>query len=330
MDRFDRIFDLHKLLSAARQPVSRQRIEQELECSRATAKRIIESMRLYLNAPIKYDRDRNGYYYDPSEGEMYELPGVWFNASELHALLSVQQLLNEVQPGLLEQQLAPLTQRIESLLQLHNSTSEGLSGRIKILRAAARPPGPCFQQIADALARGKRIELDHLNRKSGATTRRQVSPQRLIHYKDNWYLDAYCHLRKGLRTFSVDAIGDARPLDKKSKEITSEELDQYYGSAYGIFSGAADKTAILRFTPEVAPWVATEQWHPQQKGEWLEDGHYQLSIPYNSSTELVMDILKYGPNARVVEPEDLRNEIRQKLTSAYQQYRDDPQHLPPS
>lgn len=68
MDRFDRIFDLHKLLSAARYPVPRQRIEQELECSRATAKRIIEAMRLYLNAPIKYDRELNGYFYDPNEG----------------------------------------------------------------------------------------------------------------------------------------------------------------------------------------------------------------------------------------------------------------------
>ncbi|MDF1529595.1 MAG: HTH domain-containing protein, partial [Sedimenticola sp.] len=105
MDRFDRIFDLHKLLSATRFPVSRQRIEQELECSRATAKRIIDAMRLYLNAPIKYDRELNGYYYDQREEAMYELPGVWFNSSELHALLSVQQLLEHVQPGLLEQQL---------------------------------------------------------------------------------------------------------------------------------------------------------------------------------------------------------------------------------
>ena len=108
MDRFDRIFDLHKLLSAARHPVSRQRIEQELECSRATAKRIIEAMRLYLNAPIRYDRDRNGYYYDHGGEQMYELPGVWFNASELQALLSMQHLLTSVQPGLLERQLAPL------------------------------------------------------------------------------------------------------------------------------------------------------------------------------------------------------------------------------
>ena len=99
MDRFDRIYDLHKLLSSSRYPVSREKIEQELECSRATAKRIIDSMRLYLDAPIKYDRSLNGYYYDRKQESLYELPGLWFNASELHALLSVQQLLASLHPA---------------------------------------------------------------------------------------------------------------------------------------------------------------------------------------------------------------------------------------
>ena len=86
MDRFDRIFELNRILQTARYPVSRQRLEEALECSRATVKRLIEEMRLYLNAPIVYDRKLNGYRYDAAEGGMYQLPGLWFNASELHPL----------------------------------------------------------------------------------------------------------------------------------------------------------------------------------------------------------------------------------------------------
>ncbi|MCG8428913.1 MAG: WYL domain-containing protein [Chromatiales bacterium] len=321
MDRFDRIFDLHKLLSASRQPVSRQRVEEELECSRATAKRIIEAMRLYLNAPIKYDRVRNGYYYDHSEaetgaGKMYELPGVWFNASELHALLSVQQLLSDVQPGLLEKQLAPLSKRIENLLQLQGNSGKGLQGRIKILRAAARPAGPCFQQVADALARQQRIDIEHLNRRNDQRQWRQVSPQRLVHYKDNWYLDAYCHLREALRTFALDAITITKAVSSPSHPVEDSELGRHFGSAYGIFSGHADQTATLRFSTAVANWVAHEQWHQDQQGEWLADGRYLLKIPYHQSTELAMDILKYGPNVEVLGPDSLRQEIKQQLTAA--------------
>ena len=127
MDRFDRIFELNRILQAARYPVSRQRLEQELECSRATVKRLIEEMRLYLNAPIVYDRKHNGYRYDAGEGEMYQLPGLWFNASELQALLTVQQLLEGIQPGLLDSHLQPLRRKIDQLLSRYPGRGEPLS-----------------------------------------------------------------------------------------------------------------------------------------------------------------------------------------------------------
>ena len=43
-------------------------------------------------------------------------------------------------------------------------------------------------------------------------------------------------------------------------------------------------------------WVANEQWHPEQRGETLEDGSFILEVPYSDDRELVMDIMKYGPD----------------------------------
>lgn len=321
MDRFDRIFDLHKLLSNARYPVPRQRIEQELECSRATAKRIIEAMRLYLNAPIKYNRELNGYYYDPGEGEMYELPGVWFNSSELHALLSAQQLLENVQPGLLGQQLAPLRSRIESLLNAQGMGAGSLSRRVRILRAASRPAGDQFQTISTALAQDKRLRISYYQRNSDQTSQRTVSPLRLTYYRDNWYLDAWCHLRDGLRTFALDAIESAQLLPETAMPLDEATLDQHYNASYGIFSGQAEQTAHLRFNPLRARWVARENWHPQQEGHFTETGHYELKFPYGKEQELLMDILKYGADVEVLAPDSLRQKVQQQLSAALDQYR---------
>ncbi|AKH20923.1 helix-turn-helix transcriptional regulator [Sedimenticola thiotaurini] len=321
MDRFDRIFDLHKLLSNARYPVPRQRIEQELECSRATAKRIIEAMRLYLNAPIRYNRELNGYYYDPDDGEMYELPGVWFNSSELHALLSAQQLLQNVQPGLLEQQLAPLKSRIESLLSAQGMGARSLSQRVRILRAASRPAGEQFQTISTALAQERQLRISYYQRNSDQTSQRTVSPQRLTYYRDNWYLDAWCHLREGLRTFALDAIENARLLPDTATRIDEATLDQHFNASYGIFSGEAEQTAHLRFHPLRARWVARETWHPQQQGRFTDTGHYELKFPYGKEQELLMDILKYGADVEVLAPHSLRQQVQQQLTKALHQYR---------
>lgn len=324
MDRFDRIFALHQLLSSHRNPVSRQQIEQALECSRATAKRIVENMRDYLNAPIEYDRTRNGYYYarDSKYGEMYQLPGVWFNASELHALLSVQQLLQEVQPGLLERQLAPLKNQIEGLLKAQHGGGDQISRRIRILRAASRPPGEFFQTVASALAQRRRLDITYFKRGEELLSERELSPQRLLHYRDNWYLEAWCHLRDGLRTFAVDSIRQAQIRESAAREVPIQQLNDYGMGAYGIFSGYADKLAVLRFEPQRARWVAAEQWHPEQQNRWLDDGRYELKIPYGQSPELIMDILKYGPDVEVVGPEELREEVMERLHQAIARYSD--------
>ena len=320
MDRFDRIYDLHKVLSVSRYPVSRKKLEVELECSRATVKRIIDSMRIYLNAPIEYDQKLNGYYYDRQGGEMYELPGIWFNASELHALLSVQQLLSQVQPGLLEKQLSPLKHSISRLLNLHKQNGDELVQRIRILQVASRQTGEAFQTVAGATASRKRLQIHYYKRSSDESDERMLSPQRLVYYRDNWYLDAWCHLRKALRTFALDNIKQAKLLDMRAKDVDSDTLNAHYSSAYGIFSGTATRTATLHFTADRARWVSKEQWHSDQQSQWLEDGSYELCIPYQNPIELIMDILRHGGEVEVVSPPALRDAVQQQLQQALEHY----------
>jgi len=137
-----------------------------------------------------------------------------------------------------------------------------------------------------------------------------------VHYRDNWYLDAWCHLRRALRSFSLDRIRAARLEETEAKDIPDAELDVHFAGSYGIFAGPPTHTAVLRFTAERARWVASEEWHPKQHGELLPDGRYQLSLPYADPRELIMDILKYGPDVEVVAPESLRTAVAERLAQA--------------
>ena len=321
MDRLQRIYKLHNLFISHRMPVPHNLLQEKLECSRATINRIIQEMRLYFSAPIEYDRERNGYFYDTKAGEIFELPGVWFNATELYALLTTQQLLEQTQPGLLDNHLKPLKSRIEKILATAQSGSGEIAKRVRILRMAGRnTSSEHFQTVAGALLQRKRLTIRYHSRSDDAETRREISPQRLTHYRDNWYLDAWCHQRNGLRSFAVERLREAKALEKPAKDITEAELDTHFASSYGIFAGKPKHTAILRFTPERARWVAEEQWHPHQQGRMLDDGSYELHIPYADSRELVMDILKHGAEVKVVSPNSLREEVLQHLQTALTRY----------
>lgn len=317
MNQTERFYKIDQLLNE-RQVVSFGDLQDSLEVSRATLKRDLAYLRDRLNAPIVFDRDAGGYRFDrsaPQVGGQYELPGLWFSAEEIHALLTMQHLLANLDTGgLLGPHIEPLLARLTALIGVADNPAEEVARRIKIHTVGARRVHlENFQAVGSALLRRRRLVIDYYARGRNDTTRREVSPQRLIHYRGNWYLDAWCHLRNELRSFSVDAIRRVELLDTPARDVPEETLDAVLGSGYGIFSGREVKWAVLRFSPERARWVAAEKWHPRQEGTVLADGTYELRVPYSNDPELVMDILKYGADCEVLEPPELRQRVRAEV-----------------
>lgn len=323
LDKFDRIYALHKLLSSARYPVPRTRLEQALECKRGTIVRTISYLQDFLGAPVEYDSKANGWYYDrQATDHPYELPGLWFNAQELQSLATLSHLISDLQPGPLSDQLRPFERRIETLLATKQFGNGKAKQSIRLLGMGTRNGGDAFQRVAEGLLQYKRIDITYHARESNQTSQRIVSPQRIVRYRDNWYLDAYCHQREALRNFAIDRIKQIKLLNIPAQQIDEAMLSQHFADAYGIFAGKSDKTAVLIFNAYRARWVAEEMWHPKQQGRFLEDGRYEVSIPYGKSQELIMDILKYGPDVEVIAPEELRQAVKERLIQALGIYRE--------
>jgi len=123
-----------------------------------------------------------------------------------------------------------------------------------------------------------------------------------------------------LRTFALERVSAPALRDEQARDIADAELDAELAAGYGIFAGAATERAVLRFTPLRARWVADEIWHPAQETRWLEDGRYELSVPYANPRELMMDILRHGADCEVVAPPTLRTAVRDSLEAARRQY----------
>lgn len=322
MDKLERAYQLDKLLKQRRTPVSRQTLCEELECGWETVKRLIREMRDYLGAPI-LNCPGQGYVY--SKNSAFEMPGVWFSAEELHALLTMQQLASGLSGGFLEHELGRLRERIEAILKKSTPEAAGEMQRIRILEAGKRSKVlPQFPVIATGVLQRKRLQLDYQGRARGELTQRQVSPQRLAHYRGNWYLDVWCHQAKDFRSLAVERICDVTLLERDSKHISEKRLNEYFASSFGIFAGKPTSVAVLRFSARAAAWVADEEWFPDIEGRWLEDGRFELHVPYNNSTELIMEICRHGPEVEVISPPELRQQVKGCLQQAADQYMRNP------
>ena len=327
MDRTERFYKIERLLRG-RGCVSFQSLLEELDVSRATLKRDLQYLRDRLDAPIVYDRDANGYRleHDPERGGgSHELPGLWFSEQEIHALLTMHQLMSGLDDdGVLSRHLQPMMDKLQGLLGTDEQEARELMRRVKVIGTARRRvPSQSFELLGSALVQRQRVWMRYYKRSDRSESEREVSPQRLVHHRNTWYLDAWCHSSDGLRRFALDAVREARVLSARARNVATKDLEAELDAGYGIYgaTGTKVKWAVLVFEPDAAQWVQHEEWHPQQRARWLPDGRYELQVPYADATELAMDILRQGDQVKVAGDKALVTLIGRRLEQAAKRYR---------
>ena len=328
MDRTERFYRI-ELLIKRQAGVSFEQLLSELEVSPATLKRDLQYLRDRMDAPIVYARDENVYRFAdgaavaangrPSpragSGKTHELPGVWFSEKELHALLTMHQLIAGLDDGgVLGRHLQPLLDKLHGMLGASGEEAQSLMRRVRIVNPAKRAvTSRWFEEAVSAVLSRRRLSIGYYTRSKRSESERVLSPQRLLHYRNTWYLDAWCHASEGLRRFALDAVRSAKVLDEPARELPMSDVEAALDQGYGIFGGARLRWATLHFSAEAAQWVAQEEWHPQQQAKPQADGSLRMRIPYSEHTELVMDVLRHGPNVRVVSPPELVAQVRDQL-----------------
>ena len=320
MDRTERFYKI-ELLIRNRGGASFKALRDELEVSPATLKRDLQYLRDRMDAPIVYDRGDDVYRFAAGGDDgarSHQLPGLWFSESEIHALLSMHQLIGGLDAdGVLARHLQPMLGKLTAMLGANEDETRQMMRRVRIVGTAARAvPSRQFELVGSALQQRRRIQLRYLTRSRNEVSERIVSPQRLVHYRSTWYLDAWCHRSEALRRFALDAIEHAQMLEQRAREVAMKTVEAEFDAGYGIFGGSPSGTATLLFDAEPAQWVAHEIWHPAQQGRRLADGRYELRLPYADATELVMDVLRFAGQVEVRGDAALKTAFEARLGAA--------------
>lgn len=319
MTKTERQAQLLQKLPQHQQPFALKQLSECLNCSERTIRRDIDELVAQRHAPWFIHDGK--VYLDWSRKHQIEMEGYWFTAEELFSLLALYQMIDSLSEGLLSGHFQDFKQRILQVLG-SKQESQNLTRNVKIIPIASPSiDNDRLNKVTEAIANQQQLKIQFWNRHEDTVTDRNISPYQLVRYRDRWFIDAFCHLRESLRSFSLEAIIHISPLNIDAIPPSESQLKAFYQSSYGIFNGQATKIAILNFSAYQARWVKDQQWHPQQTSAWLDDGRYQLQLPYNTDPEFIQDILKFGPEVEVIAPPDLRSKIIDKLQTTLNFYR---------
>lgn len=321
MDRAERITLLHDLLTRNRFGLSTARLMQECGCARSTLYQALNYMRDALAAPLVHEGDMETQIWR-YEKAGYQLPTMWLSANELLTMLLAQQLWQHIKQdkassGLLGPALGPLEPRVRKIMGNKIDRLERLHIRGVQIRASN---DAAFRTVTDGVLEACQLKFEYQARSSDRDRTRRVSPQRLTHYRGNWYLDALEHGSKKLLRFAVERMRGVILLrDQPSTDVSAADLDAH-NAGYGIFSGPLQGIAVICFSPFAARWVAEETWHPAQTQQLLPDGSLELRLPFGNPQELLMDVQRFGADAEILEPASLRAQMKERHLQAAARY----------
>jgi predicted DNA-binding transcriptional regulator YafY len=294
-------------------------IAKEFEVSVKTAQRDIEFMRDRLNCPLQYDSSLKGYFY---ADETFSLPLIYLSSGELLSLMVAKKLLEDMSGSCMADEISSVLDKITSIIRKHSSGTSKMDEVLSFHLIEYSPtPEEIFRTILEACIKKKALSFNYRSPARDEMTERRVDPYHLFNYMGTWHLIGYCHMRNDIRTFKINRIKTPQVLRDSFAVRRNFSFRDYFLSSFGLYKGEEPVEVKIRFTPETSKWVSDHVWHKDQKTSILEDGSLEVSFPVAQFAEIAREILKHGSGVEVIDPESLRQLIKEeaeKILKIYQ------------
>lgn len=298
---------IHQLIQAAGFP-NATRMAREIEVSTKTIHRDIEFMRDRLNLPVEFNPQRQGYYYT---AEVSAFPTMQITEGEIVALVVAEKALQQYRGTSFEKPLLSAIKKMEQALPDTISLNLADIEHTISFRTRAEPVLnlEIFDTLAKAVAQRKQLELQY--RKPGqAAESRLVDPYHLANINGEWYLFAFDHARKDLRTFVPARIQSVKPTGKIFERTEKFSLEKRLRDSFGVHAGEGEYEVAICFTPRAADYIREKRWHPSQTLRDLKDGGVELRMKLSSLAEVQRWVLSWGGEAKVLKPKELVESVQ--------------------
>lgn len=304
----ERMLRIHQAIQSGRFP-NTSTLAGELEVSTKSIQRDLDFMRERLALPLEYHPQRFGYYYTQEVGSF---PTLQITEGELFALLVAEKALQQYRGTHFEKPLVSAFKKMAAALPDPVSLHLAEWDQTISFRTRAEPilDLEIFDALAKATARRQQLELTYRKPARRETEQRLVDPYHLANINGEWFLFAYDHLRRDIRTFVPARIQAIRPTGQTFSRPHKFSLEKRLRDSFGVHSGQGAFAVVLRFNELVADYIREKKWHDSQQLRELKEGGVELRLQLSSLVEIERWVLSWGGNAVVVKPEELATAVR--------------------
>ena len=318
----ERMMRIHQFLQAGKYP-NATKLSRELEVAIKTIHRDIDFMRDRMELPIEYDGRRWGFHYTES---VESFPTLQISEGEFLALIIAEKALQQYRGTPFESRIVGALKKLENALPDSISLHLAEWDRTISFHTSAEPIVGIgiLDTLARAAANRERLILTYKKPGQKQAEERLVDPYHIANVNSDWYLFAFDHMRKDIRTFVPSRITAARLTGDTFARPEKFSLEKRLRDSFGIHSSDGEFEVVIQFDERVADYIREKRWHPSQRLKELRDGGVELRLKLGSLIEIERWILGWGGRGRVLAPSDLVVSIReaaQRLIETHSPFR---------
>jgi proteasome accessory factor B len=304
----ERMLRIHQAIQSGKFP-NATRLAADLEVCTKSIHRDLEFMRDRMELPIAYDAHRHGYFYD---GEVSAFPTMQITEGEIFALVLAEKALQQYRGTNFEKPLFSAIKKMEQALP--DTISLNLAEIEQTISFRTRAEQilnlEIFDVLAQAAAQRRQVELTYRKPSQRKAEVRLLDPYHLANINGEWYLFAYDHGRRDIRTFVPARVQSVRLTGKTFPPPAKFSLEKRLRGSFGVHSGQGEYQVTLRFNARAADYVREKKWHESQQLRNLKSGGVELKLKLSSLVEIERWVLSWGGDATVVKPRELAEAIR--------------------
>jgi predicted DNA-binding transcriptional regulator YafY len=304
----ERMLRIHQTIHSGKFP-NASTLAKELEVSTKSIHRDIEFMRDRLSLPIEFDSGRNGFFYTE---DVSAFPTMQITEGEFVAIVLAEKALQQYRGTNFEK---PLLNAIEKIKQsLQNTISLNFTEIEQTFSFSNRAEQildmGVFDSIAKATTHRQQMEISYRKPGQKETEARVVDPYHLANINGEWYLFAYDHARKDIRTFAPARIKSVKLTGETFERPKKFSLEKRLRDSFGVHSGQGEFDVVLHFNTRAADYVREKKWHESQQLRELKNGGVELSLKLSSLMEIERWVLSWGGDAKVLKPRELADAVK--------------------
>ena len=162
--------------------------------------------------------------------------------------------------------------------------------------------------IQKAISARTKLRLTYRGGDQPQSTLRTIHPYALVVASGAWYVLASCELAKGIRTFRLDRVEQIEALEERFEIPATFSVDEHLNDRKVLRAGEPRRMRV-RYSPRIARWIA------EREGvEVAADGSLTMEHPLTDVQWGVRHVLQYGPDAEILEPREVRQELVRRLS----------------